>query len=153
MNDSLHIGLEIFELSLERDRFAAQQFTTSFGRVAEQIYRTLLFQAPEQWRMSLLTQRPWRSRPEESTAFASRGVDTAQFFMPRPLPLIQRIVGDRWRRRQAARDFIPRVRQRRFDVLHFTGQVPWGVQPLARAEIYATMDFYLARFHPEMYRE
>jgi glycosyltransferase involved in cell wall biosynthesis len=149
--DFPQIGLETFELSLERDRFARAGFTTSYGRVAEYIYRTLLFQAPEQWKMSLLVQRPWRQRPDETAAFARRGIKTDSFFMPPPLPLIQQSVGRRWRERLIRRDYIPRVQRRRFDLLHFTGQVPWGFRPLAPAEMYATMDFYMARFHPDLY--
>ena len=152
MNKPLHIGLEVFEVSLERERFARAGFTTSFGRVAEHIYRTLLFQGPDEWKLSLLVQKPWQSRPGEEETFARREIDTEKFFMPPAMPLIQNVVGRRWREHYANHNYAPRTQRRRFDLLHFTGQVPWGRQPLAPVEIYATMDFYFARFHPEIYQ-
>ena len=152
MTRPLHIGLEVFELSLERERFSRAGFTTSFGRVAEHIYRTLLFQGPDEWKLSLLAQKPWQSRPGEEETFARRGIDTEEFFVPPAMPLIQNTVGRRWREYHATSNYAPRARRRHFDLLHFTGQVPWGRQPLAPVEIYATMDFYVARFMPAAYR-
>ena len=150
--ESPHIGLETFELSLERNRFARAGFTTSFGRVAEHVYRTLLFQAPEEWKTSLLVQRPWRSRPDETAAFTRRGIDTEEFFVPPALPLIHDLVSKPWRERYTRRDYAPRAQGRRFDLLHFTGQVPWGVRPLAPVEIFTSYDFYTARFHRAIYQ-
>lgn len=150
---SPHIGLETFELSLERQRFARAGFTTSFGRVAEHVYRALLFGAPESWHLSLLIQRPWRGRPDEAAAFARRGVDTQRFWVPPPLPLIQGSVGQPWRERQIRRDYIPRTRARRFDLLHYTGHPPWGTEPLARAEMFSLADLYPARTRPDGWRD
>ncbi len=145
---SPHIGLETFELSRERQRFAREGFTTSFGRVAEHIYRALLFGAPDAWRLSLLVQQPWRGRPDEAAAFARRKIDTERFYMPPALPLVHRWVGKPLRESYARRSYAPRTKRRRFDVLHFTGEIPWGFQPLAPVEIYALMDFAHERLRP-----
>lgn len=146
------LGLELFGLGIERKTFARQGFTTSFARVAEHIYRALLFLAPEEWELQLFASNRWRHREDEEEAFRRRLGKMHTLFCPPSLPLVDRWISIPWRERLKRRDYIPKVRSERLSVMQFTSEWAWGDSPSAEREISLAADFFPERTDPVQLR-
>ena len=144
------LGLELFTLSDERQVYHGRELAMSQARVSLHVYRALLFGAPESWHFTVFGHRPWRLLEGEQAAAQRHHLQDHALFQPLALPLVHRWLGKPWRDHTERNVYVPRTRAERLDVMHFTGELPWGEQPLAaRAEIFTALDFYSQRQDPD----
>lgn len=138
-------------LAWERRTFARGGFTTSYGRVAEQTYRTLLFDGPANWEYELLAPGNWLYKPDEIASARDHRTEHHRLFVPPSVPLVNRHVQAAWQRYGLPRSYLPHMRSQRYDLLQYTSEFPWGDSPLAPVECFAAMDFYPARVDPSFW--
>ena len=146
--DRTRIGIELFNLSLERRVFSRAGFTTSVGRVTEHAYRALLFNAPDAWGYDVLAPGRWRHRPDEAAAFRMHGAHHHRMFSPPSVPLVNGRVQSAWQRHGHPRFYSPYVRKQSYSLLQYTSELPWGDRPLAPIECCIVHDFYGAHVDP-----
>lgn len=138
--------MELFDVSDERWRYRGRDLAMSQARVSHHVYRALLFGTSDNWRITVLGHQPWRLHEEERAAANRHSLRDLTLYQPPTLPVVDRWIGPGWRARTERKVYLPAARTERFDVLHFTGKIPWGEQPLAsKAEFFAALDFWPQR--------
>ena len=151
--DNPRLGLELVGLGIERKLFAREGFTTSYVRVAEHIYRALLFLAPEEWELQLFASNRWHHKEGEEGSFRKHLGQVHTLFRPPSLPLIDRWVTQPWREWLRRRHYIPRARSEKLSVMQFTSEWPWGSSPIAEREIALAADFFPERISASSARD
>ncbi len=146
------IGLDISGTLLDRRRHAGGGgFTTSDARVAEHIFRGLLFQGPEESRLELFGTSPLITTPDEAVRMRERSVPFHRLPAVPDVFLIRSLFSGWAQNFLRNRICAGRAASRSLALMHYTTAAgTWGHRPLARQELVTICDLYPERMDPKV---